>query len=127
MKEANQPVLSERLKDLAINIDMAEKVGKTLDTDGWKDIIEPLINKMIVDVLGGQEDGRWFSGVEFTGRSEMDIDQLIAYRRALIDLHSNIYSMVDNLEADRTAYNTLLKQEQEPEYTEVRSEYAPED
>lgn len=101
-----------RLKQLAQLIDIGEQVKQMTETDGWK-IIEPLLNKMIFDVMGGLENGRWHNGsLDTKDLGEEHARELIAYKRALVDFHKYIYQYIDPLSTYTEEYNRIIKEEQ---------------
>jgi len=103
----------ERLKELSRLIDAGEQVRQMTDTDGWKLHIEPLLNKMITDVMGGLENGRWHNGsLDAVELGEEKAKELIAYKRALTDLHKYIYQYIDPLSLLTEEYNKIVKDEQ---------------
>lgn len=71
-------------------LENARLLQQTLNTDGWKKIIEPLIDKMIYDVIGEKVNGRW----EFRTQ-KLTADNLEYYKMGLIDLHTRIYQVLD--------------------------------
>ena len=117
-----------RLKELSTLIDIGEEVKKTLETDGWVKILEPLLNKMIIDVIGGIDNGRWHNGsVDEKGLGEEESKVLIAYKRGLVDLHRYIYQYVDPLPQYHEEYNQIVKEEANPEEGEVNTGYESKD
>lgn len=118
----------DRLKALSKEIDESEEVVKTLESKGWKDTIEPLLDKMIIDVLGQKQGGRWHNGsLDEKELGEEKAQVLIAYKRALTDLHSYIYQVVDSLKPNRAEYAELLKDEKEQPTNETETDYNLED
>ena len=112
-----------RLKELAQLIDIGEQVKQMTDTDGWRLIVEPLLNKMIIDVMGGIENGRWHNGsLDTKDLGEEKAKELISYKRALVDLHKYIYQYIDPLPLYTEEYNKIIKEEQ-AEPKEEKSDY----
>ena len=106
----------DRLKELSKLIDSGEQVKAMTDTDGWKLHIEPVLNKMIIDVMGGIENGRWTNGsLDQKDLGEEKAKELIAYKRALVDLHKYIYQYIDPLKQYTDEYNRIVKEEQKEE------------
>ena len=66
-----------------------------LSTNEWTEVIEPLLNKMIIDVLGGMENGRWHNGSLDRSRKEERKEFLLGYKAALVNFHSEVYSYLD--------------------------------
>ena len=89
-------------------ISLGRKVEKTIKTSGWKEIIEPLIDKMIKDVLGGKFNGRWASGEAATGKR---LDFLMGYKQAMIDLHNRVHGYVDAIKHAEGNITDIEKEE----------------
>ena len=72
----------------------AKLLRETMDTEGWKKIIDPLLNKMICDIVGFKRDtGEWDSGAFGDKRlGENRADRLLWYRQFGIDFNNNLYS-----------------------------------
>lgn len=86
---------------------LGDKVKTTLDTNGWKEVIGPLLDKMIIDVLGGQENGRWHNGSLDRSRKDEKKEFLLGYKAALVNLHSAVYSYLDEAETARSTIKEL--------------------
>ena len=114
----------DRLKELSRQIEESEQVLETLESKGWKNTIEPILDKMIIDVLGHKQNGRWHNGsLDAKGLGEEKAQVLISYKRALTDLHSYIYGVVDSLKPNRAEYAELLKDEKEQPTNETETDY----
>jgi len=102
----------DRLKELSTLIDSGEQVKEMTETKGWQRHIEPLLNKMIIDVMGGFENGRWHNGsLDANDLGEEKAKELIAYKRALVDFHKYIYQYIDPLALYTEEYNKIVKEE----------------
>jgi hypothetical protein len=92
---------SEHLKDEQFDIDKkieenGRLVNEMLKTQGWTEIIGPLLDKMIQDVLGAKVNGRWTCGA--SNVNTMDPNEancFIWYRQALIEFHNYVNSYID--------------------------------
>ena len=114
----------QRLKELSQLIDNGEAVKETLESKGWKEILEPLLNKLIVDVVGGNENGRWHNGsLDDKRLGEKRLDILMAYKHALVDFSNYIYTYVDPLDKYREEYNEIVREEENPEFKDMETEY----
>jgi len=92
-----------------------EEVQNTLNTLGWKDYIEPLLDKMIGDVLGRKENGRWHNGALDTPlKEEVKLREMQMYKAALVNFHDAVYTMVDDVEIARSNLAELKKEEVSP-------------
>ena len=112
----------QRLEELSKYIDVCGKVTETVNTDGWKEVLQPMLDKMIIDVIGGKENGRWSQG----SISKHDIGSepaiaLLSYKRALTDFSNYILQYVDGLEVAKAEYTEVMREKIELEKYE--SEY----
>lgn len=94
----------EQCKEL---INLGDKVKATIATNGWVEVIEPLLNKMITDVLGGMENGRWHNGSLDRSRKEERKEFLLGYKAALVNFHSAVYSYLDEAETAKETVKDL--------------------
>ena len=114
----------DRLKELSKQIEESEQVLETLGSKGWKNTIGPLLDKMIIDVLGQKQNGRWHNGsLDAKELGEEKAQVLISYKRALTDLHFYIYQIVDSLKPNRAEYAELIKDEKEQPTNETETDY----
>ena len=97
--------MDEQLSKIVI---AGEQVKQTLDTKGWTEYIEPILDKMIRDVIGGKDDGRWDNGaVGEKNQSDFDLRQLVAYKTALIEFHSAVYRFIDDMNDAKDQLNKI--------------------
>ena len=95
--------MDEQLNKIVI---AGEQVKQTLESKGWVEYIEPILDKMIRDVVGGKADGRWDNGaVGEKNQSDFDLKQLIAYKTALIEFHSSVYRFIDDMDDAKDQLN----------------------
>ncbi len=90
---------------------LGEKIKVTLETNGWAEILRPLLDKMIIDVLGGKENGRWHNGSLDRAHNEERKEFLLGYKAALVNFHSAIYSYLDESETAKKTIVDLTKEE----------------
>ena len=95
--EVQSKVYDEQQKKISRDISICQKVKTTVDSAGWKDIIAPLIDRMIVDVLGGKLGENWVSGKLDRARSDEKREFHIGYKQALIELHSRVMNHIRQL------------------------------
>jgi hypothetical protein len=93
---------------------IGDKVRDMLASNGWKEVIEPVLNKMIIDVLGGMENGRWHNGSLDRARSEERKEFLLGYKAALVNFHSVVYSYMDESEKAKTDLKELAEEAKAP-------------
>jgi hypothetical protein len=84
--EASNRLIVEEQKKLSKQMSICQKVYMTLTSEGWRDIIEPLIDRMIIDVAGGKIGDTWVSGKLDKARTDERREFYIGYKQALIDL-----------------------------------------
>ncbi len=107
-----KPILirTEELKKLNETVSTCERVAQTVGTNGWIEIIAPLIDKMIMDITGGKTiDGRWYSGMLDKARKDERREYYIGYKQALIDLHRRIYAYVDAIPRLKEQREDIIK------------------
>ena len=99
----------DRLRELSEYIEKGRKVNEMLESDGWKEIIEPMLDKMISDVIGAKEEGRWHNGsISLSSVGTEEAKSLIAYKRALTDFHNYVYDIVETSEQSELEYKELI-------------------
>jgi len=59
-------------------------VRETLTTDGWADIIQPIIDRSIGDILGHKRGKKWAGGLISKTEHLNKIDYYIGYKQALV-------------------------------------------
>jgi len=120
LKEIN----NYKLKDLGRCIADCEKVTEMVESSGWKDIVGPLLDKMIIDVVGGKQNDRWHNGsLDDSRLGEEKMKSLVAYKRALTDFYKYIYQYIDSLDGYKAEYNKIVRDELNPTYTDVVTDY----
>ena len=77
---------------------LGDKVRDMLASNGWVEVVGPLLDKMIIDVLGGMENGRWHNGSLDRARKDEKKEFLLGYKAALVNFHSAVYSYMDEAE-----------------------------
>jgi hypothetical protein len=114
----DQPELRVEAELQKINEVLAacDQVKDTVSTNGWVNIIEPLIDKAISDVTGAKVKGRWYGGLLDRAKKEERREYYIGYKQALIDFHRRIYAYVDNIDVYEGRKKELVN-EKTPKYT----------
>ena len=79
-------------------IAIGDKVKAVLESNGWGEVIGPLLDKMIIDVLGGMENGRWHNGSLDRARKDEKKEFLLGYKAGLVNFHSAVHSYMDESE-----------------------------
>lgn len=91
-KEAQSELITESEKRLNRDVVICRAVKEVIDGDGWKNTIAPLIDKMIIDIVGGKIADVWSSGKLDRAKKDERREFYIGYKQALIDLHGRIMS-----------------------------------
>lgn len=87
--------MEEEIKELNEVIAAGEQVGDLLKSHAWCEYIEPLLGKMITDIIGGKIDGKWVQAP--IDESSADLGKLkyyLGYKSALIDFAKRIEQFV---------------------------------
>ena len=79
-------------------ITLGQRVQATLSTKGWQEVIKPLIEKMIVDVVGGKQGDTWNNGLLSRARSDEKREFYIGYKQFGIDLYNRVQAYVYNIQ-----------------------------
>lgn len=128
--EEHNSLVDEAEKKLNKSLAICRAVKETVDGDGWKNTIAPLIDKMIIDVVGGKIGDVWASGKLDRAKKEERREFYIGYKQALIDLHGRIMFHLQQLPSIEENIIALQK-EKEDRYripmVDGRSGYAPEE
>ena len=105
------------------DVSICRKVVTTLETQGWKDVIAPLIDKMIIDIVGGKIKGKWVSGLLNRAKSEEKREYYIGYKQALIDLHNRTHAYEVQFKIKTDELSDLKVEEKSPSDSIKRSKY----
>jgi hypothetical protein len=98
-----------KINDLIKHCDSVEK---TITSDGWKNIIGPLLDKMITDITGGKlANGKWVGGLLDRARKDERREFYIGYKQALIDLHTRINAYPNNAKVLKDKRESLIRQQ----------------
>lgn len=108
--------LNEELKRLNDTLRTCKLVEETLQTKGWSEVVEPLIDRTIGDLLGSKINGRWNGGILDRARKEERREYYIGYKQALIDLHRRIYAYADNVKTYEDKKDALIAKTAEPKF-----------
>ena len=87
-------------------ITAAEQIGIMLESNAWKEYVGPLLDRMITDVIGGKEDGRWLGCPPKLNERTLEEKEwrfLLGYKAGLIDFHEAVYGIIDEAKAAQEA------------------------
>ena len=91
-----------------------EQVSLMLESNAWKEYVGPLLDRMIVDIIGGKENGRWLSTPPKLNERTIATEEfrfLLGYKASLIDFHDGIHSIIDDADAAKGEKIKLLEEE----------------
>lgn len=91
-ESVEEPKKVKRVRKLQAEKSEYEKVKSLLDHPTWITIVQPLLDKMIIDTVGGcGKDGMWSPGIvgQANGRG-YSTDYLLGYRMGLIDFNNRL-------------------------------------
>lgn len=104
--------IDKKKKTLHQNATLCRLVIKTIDSDGWKKIISPMLDKMIEDIVGGKHNGRWNAGMLHKAKTDEKREYYIGYKQALIDLYNRINNYVEQLPKTERMLKAINENEQ---------------
>jgi len=78
----------ELLKRANKQIEESRKIEETINTLGWKDIIQPTIDNSIQGAIGGKRDSVWYGGKISDDKKEY----WTGYAQGLMDLSNRIHA-----------------------------------
>ena len=97
------------------------------ETRGWKEIVSPALDKMIIDVVGGKHEGKWYTGYVDNPEAGHDAQFYIGVKHALIKFHTFVLNHLR--EIPRLEEQIKVLQDAQAETTvdpnHQRSSYAP--
>ena len=88
--DEHNSLINESEKKLNKSLSICRAVKETLDSDGWKNTISPLLDRMIIDTVGGKLGDVWVSGKLDRAKKEERREFYIGYKQGLMDLHGRI-------------------------------------
>jgi hypothetical protein len=88
--EQEQDPLNNEERRLYEQLTICNDIKLTVNSLGWKNIIGPLIDRMIIDIVGGKIGDTWVSGKIDKAKKEERREFYVGYKQALIDLHGRV-------------------------------------
>lgn len=105
------------------------KLSLTLESLGWKEIVQPMVDLMIQDTIGCKKGNHWDTGIVGTKKEDerYSVEYLLAYRQALIDLNNRLWDKAARKEKVDQEIKRITKSLQVVKTDSVvTSRYAPE-
>ena len=75
---------------LNAQITICRDIKKMVESEGWVNTTSPLLDRMIIDIVGGKLGDVWTSGKIDRARKDERREFYVGYKQALIDLHGRI-------------------------------------
>jgi hypothetical protein len=97
MRELRELKLNDRAKQLNAKLTLCRLVSSFLKKKAWKTIIQPLIDEMIADTIGGKR-GNIYRNNLLAKPEAQNKEYLIGYKQALMDLNNRIWSYPESIE-----------------------------
>ena len=108
----------ERKQKLYSQLNVCEKVRKTINSKGWKEILGPKLQKMIDSVVGLKDE----NNVYLRGLIDHEKDNsefYLGYKAALMDFNNEVYNHLVSVGSIRESLLELDKvSKKEQEYTQ---------
>ncbi len=96
--EKEPEIVSQQKKKLNRDLQICREVYNTLNSPGWKNTIGPILDTMIISILGGKVGDNWVSGKIDKARSDERREFHIGAKQALIELHQRINNHIRQIE-----------------------------
>jgi len=71
-------------------LEICKRVKEVVESEGWQRTISPIIDRMIVDTVGGKIKDTWVSGKLDRARKDERREFYIGYKQALVDIHNRV-------------------------------------
>ena len=84
-------------------------VQEVVESKGWQEVIEPLIDKTIMDITGGKVNGKWHGGLLDKARKDERREYYIGYKQAIIDFHGRVMAFVAGVQQLKDKVEHLKK------------------
>ena len=89
--------LNERAKVLNKKLTACRSVKRVLTQKGWRDIIQPLLDAMIDDVVGYKRGKIYVNGA--LSKPEQDKHEyFVGYKQALMDFNNRVWNYPESIE-----------------------------
>ena len=106
-QERQDNLVNDNLKSVNKTISICRKVKETLETSGWKDVIAPIIDREIIDVVGGKIGDTWVGGKISRARLDERREYWVGYKQALMNLSNRIMFHLDELKRSEESLKVL--------------------
>jgi len=119
-------LVDERRQKINATITTGKLVRDLTEHTAWSMIIAPLLDKMLIDVLGGKnKDGTWHAGT-ITLDEKHSTDYYIGYRQFGIDFVNRVMHFVNSIPANELKLRQIDNAEgRKPTPAMQKSSYYP--
>jgi hypothetical protein len=111
--DEHKPLIDEQEKRLNKELSICRAVKETLDSAGWKNTIEPILDRMIIDTVGGKVKDVWVSGKLDRAKKEERREFYIGYKQALMDLHGRLMFHLQQIPAIEDRIKEIQRENEE--------------
>lgn len=87
-------LFDERQKKLNRDLGICQKVQNTLESQGWQEILGPILEKMILEVTGGKLGDVYVNGKLDRARTDERREFHIGYKQALIVFYNRAFNHI---------------------------------
>jgi len=88
--------LNERAKILNKKLTACRSVKRVLTQKGWREVLQPLLEAMINDVVGYKQGNKYINGA-LCKPQEINYEYFIGYKQALMDFNNRAWNYVDSM------------------------------
>lgn len=88
--QVQDELFNEQAKELNKKLEICKEVADVVAMPGWKNTLEPILDRMIVDIVGGKLNGVWFTGKLDRAKKEERREFYIGAKQALIEFTQRI-------------------------------------
>jgi hypothetical protein len=125
-QQQNNKLNDKTLQNLNGKLSACKKVVDTITTKGWSDIIQPIIDKMISDVIGSKTGEVWDAGnIKKETFNGLQTEYLLGYRQALIDFNNRIWGYKAHIKSLTDQIINIESGKEVMVDTTTKSRYAP--
>jgi hypothetical protein len=108
-------IVEQEVKKANEDLKRCQLVEAVVLSEGWKSVIEPLIDKTIMDITGGKVNDKWYGGLLDRAKKDERREFYIGYKQAMIDFHGRVQAYVKAIKVLKDKVDTL-KREAVPRY-----------
>ena len=96
--DKHKELIDKELEKLHKDLSICREVAATLSSKGWSATIAPIIDKMIIDIVGGKIGDKWCSGKLDKAKKDEMREFYIGYKQAMIEFHERVTQHVRHIE-----------------------------